>query len=225
MPKLRRIGGVLTALVAAALTAQCGAPAPPAPPAPPPAPRFTAQVEPVTAQRLGASWRPECPVTPEQLRLVRLTHFGADGREHTGELVVNADRVPQTIAAFRRLHELRFPIERMRTPEHYPGASDELSMRDNNSSAFNCRPIEGSGGWSHHAYGRAIDINTRVNPYASSEGLVQPADAGPYLDRSRRDPGMLHPGDPAVRAFTDAGWTWGGQWRDPKDFQHFELGE
>lgn len=218
-PRLIRVRGVLTALAAAALAAQCGTPAPP----PPPADRFTARVEPVTAQRLGASWRPGCPVPPEQLRLVRLTHVGMDGRGHTGELIVHADRVRQSIEGFRRLHELRFPIARMRTPEHYPGAADELSMRDNNSSAFNCRPVEGSGGWSNHAYGRAIDINTLINPYASSEGLVQPATGAPYLDRARRDPGMLNPGDPAVRVFTDAGWSWGGDWRDPKDYQHFEL--
>ena len=43
-----------------------------------------------------------------------------------------------------------------------------------------------------------------------------------YLDRKRTDPGMLHAGDPAVRAFTDRGWRWGGYWRTPKDYQHFE---
>jgi D-alanyl-D-alanine carboxypeptidase len=44
----------------------------------------------------------------------------------------------------------------------------------------------------------------------------------PYLDRNRIDPGMLHDGDPAVRAFTERGWTWGGHWRSPKDYQRFE---
>ncbi|WP_196761560.1 M15 family metallopeptidase, partial [Mycobacterium avium] len=35
-------------------------------------------------------------------------------------------------------------------------------------------------------------------------------------------PGLLHDGDPAVRAFADSGWRWGGQWTAPVDYQHFE---
>ena len=35
-------------------------------------------------------------------------------------------------------------------------------------------------------------------------------------------PGLLHEGDPAVRVFTDRGWRWGGYWRTPIDYQHFE---
>ena len=27
---------------------------------------------------------------------------------------------------------------------------------------------------------------------------------------------------PAVLVFTDRGWRWGGDWRTPKDYQHFE---
>lgn len=55
-----------------------------------------------------------------------------------------------------------------------------------------------------------------------STGEFQPSNAAPYLDRNRIDPGMLHDGDPAVRVFTDRGWRWGGDWRTPKDYQHFE---
>ncbi|MCA1187040.1 MULTISPECIES: M15 family metallopeptidase [unclassified Saccharopolyspora] len=213
----------LTAAFACALvatTVQCGNPQPPAGE---PAPRFTSSVEPVDAARLGASWHPGCPVAPDRLRLLRLSHVGVDGQERTGELVVHEDRVRQTVDAFARLHALRFPIERMRPAGDYPGAEDETSMRANNTSAFNCRGISGSGSWSQHAYGRAVDVNPLRNPYLSSEGDLQPATAGPYLDRTRRDPGMLHDGDAAVRMFTDAGWTWGGSWHDPKDYQHFEL--
>ena len=48
------------------------------------------------------------------------------------------------------------------------------------------------------------------------------AAAGAYVNRARTDPGILHAGDPAVRAFTDRGWTWGGDWHNPIDYQHFE---
>jgi hypothetical protein len=117
---------------------------------------------------------------------------------------------------------LRYPIGKVRTLDNYPGADDELSMEDNNTSAFNCRDIPGTGRWSQHAYGRAIDLNPLLNPEIDRTGAFQPKTAAPYLDRSRTDPGILHAGDAAVRVFTDRGWRWGGDWRTPKDYQHFE---
>jgi len=157
------------------------------------------------------------------LRRVELDYLGFDNQTHRGSLIVHKDLVPQVISIFADLYRLRYPIEKMRTVDHYPGAEDELSMRDNNTSAFNCRGIPGSQSWSLHAYGRAIDVNPLLNPYIDSSGDLQPATAGPYLDRTRIDPGLLHPGDPAVLAFTDRGWRWGGAWRSPIDYQHFEL--
>ncbi len=123
---------------------------------------------------------------------------------------------------FASLVLLGYPIEKMRTPEHYRGAEDELSMEDNNTPAFNCRGIPGSANWSQHAFGRAIDINPLVNPSISAAGELQPKTVGKYLDRARTDQGMLRDGDPEVQLFADHGWTWGGKWRDPKDYQHFE---
>nr|WP_234816276.1 M15 family metallopeptidase [Mycolicibacterium agri] len=191
----------------------------PTPTTPTPA---AATVRPVTAAELGASWRPGCPVGPELLRRVSLDHVGFDGQTHRGELIVHQDLVADVIAVFEQLYRLRYPIEKMRTVEHYPDALDELSMEDNNTSAFNCRPLPSGRGWSLHAYGRAIDINPLINPYIDSRGNIEPKNAGPFLDRARTDPGMLHAGDPAVLAFTDRGWRWGGDWRTPKDYQHFE---
>jgi hypothetical protein len=34
---------------------------------------------------------------------------------------------------------------------------------------------------------------------------------------------MLLRGSAAVRAFTREGWTWGGNFHRPKDYQHFSL--
>lgn len=188
-----------------------------APPAPP-----GATVEPVTAAELGATWRPGCPVEPEQLRRVDVDHLGFDGQTHRGQLIVHVDLVPDVIAIFEQLHRLGYPIEKMQTVDHYADADDELSMEDNNTSAFNCRLIPGTDQWSPHAYGRAIDINTRVNPCLYASGYFEPRNAAAYLDRSRTDPGLLHVGDPAVHAFTDQGWRWGGEWTAPLDYQHFE---
>lgn len=155
---------------------------------------------------------------------MELDYLGFDGGTHRGAMVVHADVVDDVVAIFGQLAAMRYPIEKMQTVDHYPGAEDELSMRDNNTSAFNCRPLPGSTRWSLHAYGRAIDVNPLVNPYIDSEGNLEPATARRYLDRTRDDLGLLHAGDAAVHAFTDRGWRWGGAWRDPVDYQHFEIG-
>lgn len=180
-----------------------------------------ALVEPVDEAALGASWRPGCPVPPADLRRITLSYIGFDGRSHRGELVVHRDLVGDVIAIFGELHAARFPIEKMHTVDHYPRADDELSMQDDNTSAFNCRGLP-SGSWSLHAYGRAVDINPLVNPYLSVSGDLQPNAARAYLDRTRTDPGMIRDGDAVVRIFAEHGWRWGGHWHDPIDYQHFE---
>jgi hypothetical protein len=195
-------------------TASSAATAPPAP--------AGGTVQPVNAAELGASWRPGCPVEPAQLRRVGIDHIGFDGKAHRGELIVHEDLVPEIITIFEQLYRLGFPIEKIRTADHYPAADDELSMEDNNTSAFNCRGIPGSNQWSQHAYGRAIDLNPLLNPCIYADGALQPRNAAHYLDRGRTDPGLLHNGDPAVHVFTDRGWRWGGNWTTPVDYQHFE---
>jgi hypothetical protein len=137
-------------------------------------------------------------------------------------LIAHEDLAAEVVAIFEQLLQLRYPIEKIRTVDNYPAADDELSMEDNNTSAFNCRDIPGTGSWSRHAFGRAIDLNPLLNPYIDRTGAFQPTNAAPYLDRNRTDPGLLHAEDPAVRVFTDRGWRWGGSWRTPLDYQHFE---
>jgi hypothetical protein len=186
--------------------------------APPP---FTAKVTRVTAADLPYSWRPDCPVGPTRLRAVRLRHWDFRGRSRVGVLVVDRAVVPDVVSVFRRLYAARFPIRRMLGVEAYKG-SDEASMRADNTSGFNCRYVEGTGRWSEHAYGRAIDVNTVENPYVHG-GLVEPPAGRAFLDRSGRRPGMATEGSVLVRAFDAVGWGWGGRWRSGKDYQHFST--
>ena len=202
---------------ASAASASAASSAPTAPPGP-----AAGTVQPVTAADLGTTWRPGCPVEPEQLRRVEVSYVGFDGQTHRGQLIVHEDLAPEVIAIFEQLYRLGYPVEKMRTVDNYPDANDELSMEDNYTSAFNCRTVPGTDEWSPHAYGRAIDINTLVNPCLYASGYFEPQNAAAYLDRSRTDPGLLHIGDPAVHAFTDRGWRWGGEWAGPLDYQHFE---
>lgn len=202
------------------LSAETFSTVPPKPVTPPPA----ATVASVTASDLGETWRPGCPVGPQDLRRLDLNFVGPDRALQRGSMVVHRDIADDVVEIFAELQRLRYPIHKMQTVDNYRGAEDELSMRDNNTSAFNCRPLPGSSAWSMHAYGRAIDINPLVNPYITSGGDLEPATAGKYLDRTLDEPGMLRADSPAVRVFTDRGWRWGGAWRDPIDYQHFEIG-
>jgi hypothetical protein len=204
--------------------------APPPPPteapatAPPPTaapapgdPRIAAVVE----ADLPSSWRAGCPVGPEDLRAVTVTHLGFDGAEHTGVLVVHERWATEVLGVFDQLRAIGYPIERIEPVDAY-GGSDDASMAVNNTSAFNCRPVTGGSGWSRHAYGTAIDLNPRQNPYVTSGGTVLPPEGATYLDRPAQ-PGVIHEGDGVVEAFAAIGWRWGGDWSDPIDYQHFDA--
>ena len=183
--------------------------------------QFRWSVAPVTAERLGASHRADCPVGVADLRLVRLSHWGFDGRPRTGELVVAAAQAGAVVEVFRQLHAARFPVERMVTVEQY-GADDDDSMAANNTSAYNCRTTTGGTGFSEHAYGTALDVNPVQNPYVRGT-TVLPEAGRAYLDRGDGRTGMVLRDDAVVRAFRAAGWGWGGDFSSIKDYQHFSL--
>ena len=178
-----------------------------------------------TAQRermTDVSWRPGCPVSLDALRLLTLTYHGFDGAPHTGRLVVPRDVAATLVGVFRRLYAARFPIRRMRPVDAY-GGDDFRSIEADNTSAFNCRRVDGTSRWSNHAYGRAVDVNPIENPYVTSRGTTSHQASRPYLDRRRARPGMATPGGVLVREFGAAGWGWGGAWSGAHDYQHFSA--
>ena len=183
-------------------------------------PAFTGTASAVTAAELGASWRPGCPVAPDDLRLLRLSYWGFDDQPHVGSLVVAASVAGAVLEVFHTLYDQRFPIRRMETVDVY-GADDDASMAVDNTSAFNCRPAvaEGPPHWSNHAYGLAIDVNPVENPYILSGRVLPPAGAE-FVDRSIYRPGMAVAGGVLTSAFAGVGWGWGGTWSNP-DYQHF----
>lgn len=170
---------------------------------------------------VGVSWREGCPVPLEQLRYLTVSHVDMEGAVRSGELVVHQDVVEPVVGAMRDLYEMGFPITQMRLVADF-GADDNASMRADNTSAFNCRTIAGTDRWSNHAYGQALDINPLRNPYVRG-GSVDPPEGAAYADRSDVRPGMLHAGSPAVHAFTNRGWDWGGAWSSGQDYQHFSA--
>jgi hypothetical protein len=185
-------------------------------------PAFVGTVSRVDRGDLPYSYRPGCPVTPAQLRLVRVSHHSFDGKARVGAVVVRSDVARDILTVFRRLYAARFPIRRLRPIDAYR-ARDAASLAADNTSAFNCRYAIAPGPkrWSTHAYGLAIDVNPVENPYLD-RGAVRPPAGRRYLDRSRVRPGMAVPGSVLVRAFAAVGWSWGGRWSSP-DYQHFSA--
>ena len=174
------------------------------------------------ATMTGISWRPGCPVPLRDLRVVTASYWGFDGRVHTGRLIVHRDVTRDIVAVLRRLFAAKFPIRRMLPVDAY-GGSDFRSIEADNTSAFNCRYVDGTTRWSEHAYGRAIDLNPIENPYVTSAGTTSHRASRAYLRRAPYRPGMAVEDGVPVRAFDSVGWSWGGRWSGAKDYQHFSA--
>jgi hypothetical protein len=183
---------------------------------------------PLRAELTGRFWHPDCPVPLARLRVLTVTHWGFDGRVHSGQVVVNEHAAAPLARVFKRLYQLRFRIRHMRLADAY--GPTRLQPADGDiSGAFECRqavpsPCSGgtsTGSWSEHAYGDAIDLNPIENPYVGC-GRTRKRASTPYLDRSRRRRGMVTPA--VVQAFSSIGWGWGGNWTgSTKDYMHFSA--
>jgi hypothetical protein len=169
-----------------------------------------------------------CPMPLSSLRVLTFTHYGFDRRVRNGQLVVSARWAGPLAGAFRRLYALRFPIRHVRLVDQYGPPADRPTDGDV-SGSFWCRQavsspctgtkVTGNGHWSMHAYGQAIDLNPRENPYVGCGRTRDPHDR-PYLDRWHLRPGMVTPA--VVAAFRAIGWGWGGAWtHSTRDYMHF----
>jgi peptidoglycan L-alanyl-D-glutamate endopeptidase CwlK len=168
------------------------------------------------ADALGAQEIPG-PVK-EQLRLVAVSYYSFDGKLHRGQLIIHRSLQRDIVEIFRELERARFPIAKVIPVSKY-NYSDDDSMADNNTSAFNYRRVEGTRTLSKHAFGRAIDINPFLNPVIQ-RGVTRPEGAT-YNPRAS---GAITKNGLVARAFRRRGWQWGGGWKNKKDYQHFEKG-
>ncbi|HEX8832813.1 MAG TPA: M15 family metallopeptidase [Abditibacteriaceae bacterium] len=162
----------------------------------------------------------EIPPEIEQLQvLLDLPYCGFDGARHTGQMIVHRELAGEVQQIFAEIFAARFPIARMIPVAAYSW-SDDASMADNNSSAFNYRLAVGKSNLSQHAHGRAIDINPVQNPYIKGDMVLPP---GAVYDPAVA--GTLVADGPVVAAFEARGWVWGGRWTTLKDWHHFEKRE
>lgn len=160
--------------------------------------------------------RPDIPdEIKDNITSIRVSYLGFDSCIHIGNLDISIELAAEAGKIFDELLDLGFPIEKIRTMDNY-GWSDSLSMADNNTSCFNYRKVKGQVYLSQHAYGKAIDINPVQNPYLKRRG-TEPLNV--VYDTSAK--GTITAVSDVVKSFKKYGWSWGGNWKYSKDYQHF----
>lgn len=178
--------------------------------------------------RAHGFWRPACPVPFSRLRVLTVSHWGFDGKPHTGQLIVHRDVAVPLSRVFRRLYTLRFRIRHMQLSDIY-GTRRQQPKDGDVTASFDCRQAvpspctggTGTGHWSNHAYGLAVDVNPVENPYVGC-GMTRDASARIYMNRSHHRKGMVTTA--VIRAFRSVGWGWGGSWSgNTKDYMHFSF--
>ena len=169
-------------------------------------------------------WKQGCPVGLGDLRLLTVSHLGFDLRTHEGQLIVNRRAARPLSRVFRTLYRNRFPVRHMRFADFY---GPKRQRPNDVTASFECRQAvpspctggKGTGTWSMHAYGLAVDVNPVENPYVGC-GQSRDPTARRFRDRSRHREGMVTAR--AIQAFGSAGWGWGGAWTgNTKDYMHF----
>ena len=168
---------------------------------------------------------PAKDITPLQdLRYVKIRYVDFDGKKQNGELICNQKIAQDLVEIFSELYDRQYPLASVRLVDDF-GGDDLASMEADSTSCFNFREVTASGGRSHklslHAYGLAVDLNPLYNPYVK-KGKILPQSAKPYANRKYANPYQIDHEDLAYQLFTAHGFTWGGDWKSLKDYQHFE---
>lgn len=159
------------------------------------------------------SKRQELPAPNEVLmrqRIVRVSYYSFDKKLHSGQVVIDRGLVDDIKAAFEIARKSKFPIKSVipyiDRSQMTKGERDESL---NNSSAFNYRLITGTKTLSQHAFGRAIDINPKQNPFNGSTYDTNIS-------------GTISAECDLLIFFKSRKWTWGGDWVEKRDYMHFE---
>lgn len=178
----------------------------------------------------GRSYRENAHISVDELRYLKLLHYNYDHKIQVGELIVNEKIAQDCINIFKELFLQEYEIESMCLIDDFwtgdGGETDTVSIEHNNTSAFNYRTMTGGNSLSNHALGYAVDVNPLQNPYVSyrSDGNLTQyyKDMELYLDRDSGDAHMITRDDLCYQTFIKYGFIWGGDWKAPIDYQHFE---
>ncbi len=178
------------------------------------------------AVKQAGEWHHGCPVWMSQLRVVSYRYYGFDKRTHIGQIVVNESVAQPLARVFGKLYRMRFPIRDGAFASTYgphPDRSDDVtaSFECRDAAASPCSKSSTTHNWSMHAYGEAVDLDPRENPYVGC-GMTRDKTARSYRNRTWHRPGMVTPA--VLHAFESIGWGWGGSWvGSTKDYMHFSI--
>jgi hypothetical protein len=181
----------------------------------------------LTIECLAGFFTPQAEAQPAGVVLDTLMVPYEDGKgsNHEGVIICNKSIAKDLREIFEELYRAKYPIERIRPISEYDN-DDERSMQANNTSCYCYRKIAGSTRLSKHAQGLAIDINPLYNPCVTRKKdgtlLVEPSTGKPYADRNAQNPYKITKGDLCYKLFIKHGFSWGGEWKSKKDYQHFE---
>lgn len=180
----------------------------------------------------GKSYQEGGETELSNLRYLKVLHYNFEHEIQVGELIVSAGLAEELCTIFQELFLAEYEIQSMRLIDDYwtgdGNSSDEASIQANNSSAFCYRVIAGKEKLSRHAYGCAVDINPLQNPcvaYADGIPWSYPEYSAEYVERRQGVRHVITEDDVCCRIFKEHGFSWGGDWSNPKDYQHFEKRE
>lgn len=175
------------------------------------------------------SYRENNDISLDDLRYLKILHYNFEHKIQVGECIVNKAISDDCIDIFAELFRNEYEIQSMYLIDDFwtgdGSSTDTASMNANNSSAFCYRVIAGTSKLSNHALGFAIDINPYQNPYITYKNGVPVYyhnDADIYANRTTAKPHMITHNDLCYQLFIKHGFTWGGDWKNSKDYQHFE---
>ena len=178
----------------------------------------------------GKSYQKNNDIKLSDLRYLKMLHMNFNNDIQVGEMIVNKSVADEVLGIFKSLFSDGYQIYSMYLIDDFweknAGTADWNSIEANNTSCFCYRAATGGSKLSKHALGRAIDINPMQNPYVTyKDGKPQysHSNAKDYVsNRSSKKAHVITTSDKAYKAFTKKGWTWGGSWSSPKDYQHFQ---
>lgn len=178
----------------------------------------------------GKSYRDNNDIALEDLRYLTIPYYNFEQQVMLGEMIVNVDIQEDVLNIFKELFNNKYEINSMKLIDDYwilgtdGNKADNNSIEENNTSCFCYRQVTGGESISNHGYGRAIDINPQQNPYVEN-GKNSHRNADEYVNnRYVGEPHVIVASteDICYSTFKKYGFTWGGNWTNPIDYQHFE---
>lgn len=166
-------------------------------------------------------------ISYDDLRYVSVKYYDFYDNVQTGEIICNKLIAQDIVDIFYELYLNGYQIDKIKLIDEY-GGDDTLSMADNNTSSFNYRVVDNTSSLSKHALGLAIDINPFYNPYLVFGGnpdgtdYISPKGSESFVNRDLDFEHKIDKDDLCYKLFKAHGFTWGGDWKSCKDWQHFQ---